>query len=69
MRSAHHLARSRYPGRVVDLGTLDARAEAWDDETEEPAIVTDHGCLLAVVGRCVVPGHGWTWADEAQSLS
>lgn len=67
MRLATH--QNRTHGRVQDLGTLDARAEAWDDEGEEPAVVTDHGCLLAIVGRRIAPGHAWAWTGESPDPS
>lgn len=49
-----------------NLGTERQRAENWDDRVEEPAVLTSHGCLLAVVGARVAAGQAlFEQSDEA----
>ena len=50
------LENSRQPRGYSDLGTERQRADDWGDRVDEPAVLTSHGCLLAVVGARVISG-------------
>lgn len=45
-------SKRRHEGRRPDLGTLQARIEAWEDHCAEPAVVDRHGAIVWVIAGC-----------------